>query len=106
MRERSPFFRVRKTIGTMGNKTGKQCRVVHTLHFCLLGHNPQSPLNSSVAGAGCAFLRNALMRARPAKFCIMEMCITDHSTDGKRHSQGMEKSRLYHTQQTAFTTAP
>ena len=72
----------------------------------LVGAYPQSPLNSSVAGAGCAFLRNALTRARPAKNCIMEMCITDHSTDGKRHSQGMEKPRLSHTQQTAFTTAP
>ena len=35
--------------------------------YLLVGANPQSPENSSVAGAGCAFLRNALTRAWPAK---------------------------------------
>lgn len=34
MRECFPFFRARKTIETRDNKTGKQCRVVHTLRFC------------------------------------------------------------------------
>lgn len=59
---------------------------------CLLVDGPQSPGTAPYR----SWLRVSAKRfdadTRPAKNCIMEMCITGHSTDGKHHSQSMEKS--------------
>lgn len=50
------------------DKTGKQCRVVHTLHFCsaklLVGEVP-NPLKQLLGGAGCTFRRNAFPGGSP-----------------------------------------
>lgn len=62
------------------------------LQNCLLVDGPQSPGTAPYR----IWLRVSAKRfdadTRPAKNCIMEMCITGHSTDGKHHSQSMEKS--------------
>lgn len=58
---------------------------------CLLVGGPQSPGTAPYR----SWLRVSTKRfdagIRPAENCIMEMCITGHSTDGKHHSQSMEK---------------
>ena len=71
------------------DKTGKQCRVVHTLHFCsaklLVGEVPNPP-KQLLGGAGCAFRWNAFPGRSPIGCQIKDLGAFLRATIGKKLS--------------------